>query len=327
MKSQRIRRKRWLFTLTVVVFASLGFTACHGCSQWIAHAIVDAPNARRSVDCQTINSSESLGRLGISRELHVNVGPPPASLSLWIVDPSIDASETRVSSQCRGTILVLHGIRDGKKSQVDLGRRLAAAGFRAVLVDLRGHGQSTGQWLTYGVVESRDLVQVLDALEQQQLLQGSVGVIGASYGGVVGIQLSSIDPRVKAVVAIAPFASLRDIVPEYLANSGFGWAVSEATLAESMRLAGELADFDPAQASPINSIASMRADVLLIHGKADRHIRCEHSQRLHNAAPDHSRLILLEGEDHVTIMQDRNGVILRESQTLFDQTLRPLGDQ
>ena len=34
-----------------------------------------------------------------------------------------------------------------------------------MLVDLRGHGGSSGRWLTYGVVESRDLSQLIDQLE------------------------------------------------------------------------------------------------------------------------------------------------------------------
>ena len=52
------------------------------------------------------------------------------------------------------------------------------AGYRAVLVDLRGHGRSTGKYLTYGVQEAQDISQVIDALEQQQLIAGEIGVLG-----------------------------------------------------------------------------------------------------------------------------------------------------
>lgn len=317
------RWKRVVLGTAALVIACASLGSCHGCSQWIAHAIVDAPNAKRSLGAVTGTPTADLTSIGVSQELRVDVGPPDASLSIWIIDPAAASSADGIMPKPRGTVLVLHGIRDGKRSQIALGKQLAAAGYRAVLVDLRGHGQSTGQWLTYGVVESRDLVQTLDALERQCVVQGAIGVIGASYGGAVGIQLAAIDPRVRAVVAIAPFSSLSEIIPEYLAQSGFGWAVTERTLADGMQQAGELASFDPSQASPINAIAKTNTRVLLIHGENDQHIRCDHSRRLHDAALDHSELIVLPDEDHVTVMQDRSGVILRESLELFERRLTP----
>ena len=53
-------------------------------------------------------------------------------------------------------------------------------GFRVIAPDLRGHGRSTGEWLTYGVQESRDLSQLLAALRIPPSLP--VGVMGGSYG-------------------------------------------------------------------------------------------------------------------------------------------------
>jgi fermentation-respiration switch protein FrsA (DUF1100 family) len=49
--------------------------------------------------------------------------------------------------------------------------------------------------------------------------------------------------------------------------------------------------------------------VLLIHGKGDHHIPPRHSVALHEAAPDHSQLILLDVEDHDTIAADRTRTI------------------
>ena len=70
-----------------------------------------------------------------------------------------------------------------------------------------------------------------------------------------------------------------------------------------------LAQFDPANASPLAAIARTDAQVLLIHGLSDDHIPPEHSRRLHAAAAKHSELILVEGDDHFSINNDRSGVI------------------
>jgi hypothetical protein len=112
-----------------------------------ASAIVNAPN--RGLPSPPTRA----------RELRVAVGPPSATLSLEIMDAATPSA----------TVFVLHGIRDEKESMRGWGRMLADAGFRAVLLDLRGHGRSTGDWLSYGVVESRDLARALDSMEAQGL--------------------------------------------------------------------------------------------------------------------------------------------------------------
>ena len=50
---------------------------------------------------------------------------------------------------------------------------LAKAGYRVVLVDLRGHGHSTGDRIYFGGIERTDLVQCLDALTQRHVLRGT----------------------------------------------------------------------------------------------------------------------------------------------------------
>src|SRR5262249_26780655 len=154
-----------------------------------AHAIVDAPNAHAASLPATVPG-----------EQRIPVGPPAATLSVGIENPRLPP---------RATIFVLHGIRDQKENVRSWAEHLTEAGYRAVLVDSRGHGRSSGEWLTYGVQESRDLSQVLDALA----VDGPVGVMGISYGAATAIEWAAREPRVKAAVAVAPFASLREVVP------------------------------------------------------------------------------------------------------------------
>ena len=195
-----------------------------------ASAIVTAPNAGKPGP-----SSTQPG------ELRVDVGGPSrpsrtaATLSVEIAGPASP----------RGTVFVLHGIRDSKASMRGWGEMLARAGYRAVLVDSRGHGRSTGDWLTYGVNESRDLAQVLDLLASRGQVAGEVGVMGISYGAATAIQWAGLDARVKAVIAVAPFASLRDVVPGYSPVP-----LPDAFLRRAIDLAGLRGGFDPDAASP-----------------------------------------------------------------------------
>jgi uncharacterized protein len=230
----------------------------------------------------------------IPGELRVTVGPPVASLSVELMD----------APQARGTIFVLHGIRADKEVMRGWGTMLTHAGFRAVLVDLRGHGRSTGDWLSYGVVESRDLSQVLDALEAKGLVAGGVGVMGTSYGAATAIEWAGVDPRIGAVVAIAPFASLRAVVPGYAPVP-----LPTSFVDGCIERAGIRAGFDPELASPMMAIAKTKAPVLLVHGKEDGRIPFWHSERIAAMAPAHSELVLVPDEGHESIMNDATGVI------------------
>jgi pimeloyl-ACP methyl ester carboxylesterase len=201
-------------------------------------------------------------------------------------------------------VFLLHGIRSHKESLVEVAEHLARGGYRAVLVDSRGQGRSTGEWLTYGVQESRDLSQLLDALH----VPGSmpVGVMGASYGAATAIEWAGREPRIGAAVALAPFASLRDVAPGYVRRAlpGIGRVLPMALVQATVNAAGRMARFDPDEASPVRVIAARDVPVLIFHGTADDHIPAMQSRFLATTAPEHTSLVLLEGQGHNGIAGD-----------------------
>ena len=301
----RRRHRRW--GVGVALIAAAWAIASRGCANWVAHALVDAPNAYRASD-EVINLDNTALPEGVNEHLRIDVGPSVASLSAWIMDPKSGVgSDERLTP--RATILLLHGIRDSKESQLGFGRALAAAGYRAVLIDLRGHGRSSGRWMTYGVTEARDLSQVLDHLQASGRLAGPVGVLGSSYGGSIGLQLAGIDSRVKAVVAIAPFSHVRDLIRCYARQMNLSWLLTDQEIDEGFRKACELTACDLDRIDSAESAARSTAHVLLIHGRDDVNIPCAHSQRIAAAAGDRAELMLLEGEDHMSIFRDERGVM------------------
>lgn len=281
-----------------------------------AAAIVYAPNAGHPPS--PAKDPPVVAEAGLeTRALHVEVGPPSASLSLWLLGPAAPRAP-------RATVFVLHGIRDQKRSMVGWGERLAAMGYRAVLVDSRGHGRSSGDHLTYGVLEARDLSQALDALTAQGLAPGRVGVMGVSYGAATAIEWAAVEPRVAAVVAVAPFQSLRAVVPVYVERflPGVGGLIPDLLIGRAIARAGRTGGFDPDQ-SPLEAITRTRAPVLLVHGREDVNIPPSHSEALHARALDHSELLLVEGEDHQSITADRSGILWRRAGAWLQKALDP----
>jgi len=217
-----------------------------------------------------------------------------AVLRAWVFEPE---------GEPRGTVLCLHGIRDSKVAHVPTARRLAGLGLRAVVVDSRGHGESTGEWLSYGVHESEDLRAVADALDRRAELTEPLLVVGSSYGAATAIQYGALDPRVRGVVAIAPFASLREVVRAYQ-----GWMLGPlaAIIPESrtdamIDAAGEQARFDPDDACARCAAEQLRVPLLLVHGRADERIPWQHSAAIRDAAAGPVELRVIDGVGHLGI--------------------------
>jgi alpha-beta hydrolase superfamily lysophospholipase len=112
----------------------------------------------------------------------------------------------------RGTVVLVHGYGVAGFAMLPWAFLLGQEGWRCVLVDLRGHGKSTGDRVHFGSVESRDLSLLLDELEKRGRLKEPVSVLGDSLGGVVALRWKLEDARVSRVVTISPYANLGEAI-------------------------------------------------------------------------------------------------------------------
>ncbi len=94
-------------------------------------------------------------------------------------------------------MLVVPGLSSRKENHADMGAALAAAGMAALVLDLRGHGDSGGA-LDHGVLD--DIGAGLDLLSREG--HAVLGLRGSSMGGLLALTVAAADPRVRAVVAI-----------------------------------------------------------------------------------------------------------------------------
>ncbi|HEV2320383.1 MAG TPA: alpha/beta fold hydrolase [Verrucomicrobiae bacterium] len=227
--------KHWKLLLLVV----LALPAA-GCGSFVSRLIARAPNRYPSWF-----SAEAPVTLAFNPKLltnfvarFVDVGPPPARLCYRIIDPAdyqfrvlstnwmahgkkeyqfdfharVPARTNAWTSAPRGTILLLHGYGVAQFSMLPWAFPLAQDGWRCVLVDLRGHGESTGKRVYFTVRETNDMLQLLAQLTQDKELVQPVALMGESYGAVLALRMKSVDPRIGPVVAIAPFSNFSNAV-------------------------------------------------------------------------------------------------------------------
>jgi pimeloyl-ACP methyl ester carboxylesterase len=316
--ASRLRR----FLPAVVLVPILAGSGC--VNQLLTKAIVEAPNERevpyvlRPENAKLLKSDDEL----YATSWMLSVGPPSARLAVAVVEPgdygmvhsietgtfkngrapvwpktawTLPAKKLPGSSPPKATILVLHGYQDCKEDMLHWALYLAQANYRVVLVDLRGHGRSTGDWIGYGAFEVRDLRQVLDDLQKRGLVTGPVGVLGLSYGASLGLQLAGHDPRVGAVVAIEPFSNPRGAVVEFAHAVVPGlvksWTAQDFSTAEDR--AGRLAHFSWQDADVLASVARTDAPILYAYATRDHWISPENTKLLAaNTRSIHSVLVM-----------------------------------
>lgn len=76
---------------------------------------------------------------------------------------------------------------------------LAERGYGVLLFDLRAHGESGGDTITFGGEDVLGAVAYLQS--QEDVDRGQIGALGLSYGGLVVIQAAASTKDIKAVVA------------------------------------------------------------------------------------------------------------------------------
>jgi pimeloyl-ACP methyl ester carboxylesterase len=303
--------------------------ACGGCVNRIAaNRLIAAPNAdfQKNETAWRATWTNFLALVTTNQmvSLEIPVGPPEATISVLEVPPAeyhrkfvermqlkpggggsftlnveTNALATFTQLPAPATIVALHGYGMMKEGMAPWAFQLAQAGYRVVAIDLRGHGHSTGRTIGFGKFETVDLSQVLDALQSRGLCDERVGVLGVSYGATLALHWAAREPRIRVVVAIAPYDDAELAFERFakMANLPFPRGfIRRAAHAAAARL-----DLDWRDWSGGASIRKMNQPVLLITGGKDPICPPEDLERLKAAALGRAQTLVLPEANHYVI--------------------------
>lgn len=211
-----------------------------GCGSFVARRITQAPNTYPTWFAPTAPVTLAFAPKFLTNfpKRYVTVGPPAATLCYRVIEPAdyrlsvtasnwmegdrpqfefrfqatVPAPTNAWTTAPRGTVLLLHGYGLAQFSLAPWALRLAEDGWRCVLVDLRGHGKSTGKQIFFGLQETNDLSQLLDQLAMSGPVARPVAAMGESYGAALALRWATVEPRLQTVVALAPYNSLSNAV-------------------------------------------------------------------------------------------------------------------
>jgi alpha-beta hydrolase superfamily lysophospholipase len=203
-----------------------------------------------------------------------------------------------------GWVLVFHGVADNRAGVTGQAELLLRAGYSVVMMDARAHGESGGAMATYGWLERNDTRAIVDALEASEH-PAHLFALGESMGAGIALQSAASDPRIEAVVAEAPFASLREASYDYAGlqeSPLLGKTVFAPGAWIMLYRGGKLAGFSASGVSPEKAVAERAFPVLLICDSADTTLPCRHAERIYAAARGPKVLWVVPGAFHTAAL-------------------------
>jgi fermentation-respiration switch protein FrsA (DUF1100 family) len=231
-----------------------------------------------------------------------NVGKPPAGLSgqeVQIASRSgAELKGWRVPGEYgRGVVILMHGVRSNRESMVERAKFLSAAGYGVLLFDFQAHGESGGDRITFGYLESRDAASAVELIRLEKPLE-RIGVIGVSLGGAASL-LADPPLDVQAMVLESVYPTIEEAVSDRLTMRLGDWAgvLTPLLTAQLKPRIGIGVD----QLRPIEAAKTVRTPKLFIFGTEDRHTRLDESQRLLAAASAPKESWAIDGAAHVDL--------------------------
>jgi len=196
-------------------------------------------------------------------------------------------------------VLLVHGLGADRSSMVSRAELLMRRGFSTLLIDLQAEGETRGNAITLGHLESADVVAARDWVEQTAPGR-KIGVIGTSLGGASvllapqpsgfdAVVLESVYPRIGRAVENRIRMRLGPLAP----------VLTPLLLIQlEPRLQIAVSDLEP-----IRWIGRMGAPVLVAAGSEDQHTTLAESRELFAAAAQPKSLWVVAGAAHQDLLE------------------------
>lgn len=196
-----------------------------------------------------------------------------------------------------GGILLMHGIRANRLQMLRRALFLNQAGYSILLFDFQSHGQSTGEKMTFGFLESKDVDAAFEYLHTT-LENKSIGLIGVSLGGAAAI-LSDALTQADALVLESVYPSIQQAIDNRL-SMRLGRLGPYLSPLLTMQLQPRLG-LSTEDLKPIAHIHNANGAVFIISGKDDLHTTIEETKQLYKQASQPKYYWELEGAAHVDL--------------------------
>ena len=194
-------------------------------------------------------------------------------------------------------LIAVHGYRGNHSQMLTFAYFYSQQGYNVLLPDLRGCGESEGDYIGMGWPDRKDMLQWIDWIIQRDP-EAQIVLHGISMGGATVIMTAGEDlpPQVKAIVEDCGYTSVWDIFRDemqVLFHLPAFPILHIASMISSYR-----AGYSFSEASSLEQVKKAKVPMLFIHGEKDNFVHTEMVYPLYEACPTEKALLVVQGAGH-----------------------------
>ena len=194
-------------------------------------------------------------------------------------------------------LIAVHGYRGHHGHMTTIASAYGQRGYNVLLPDLRGCGESAGDYIGMGWPDRRDMLQwigwIIGRDPEARIVLHGISMGGATVMMTAGEELP---PQVRAIVEDCGYTSVWDIFEDemkVLFHLPAFPVLHTANLISSLR-----AGYSFSEASSLEQVKKAKVPMLFIHGEKDNFVQTEMVYPLYEACPTEKKLLVVEGAGH-----------------------------
>jgi pimeloyl-ACP methyl ester carboxylesterase len=220
----------------------------------------------------------------------------------WRIECSFFGPATLTKGTPCNVVIYCHGNAGCRLDATDIVPLLLPHNICVVALDFIGSGLSSGEFVTLGWNEQKDLAAVVAYLrdpERAPFTVAKIALWGRSMGAVTSLMCLRADPSIAAAVLDSPYSDLpllcRQLVSHVITVKLPGFAVSTG-LRIVRSSAKSRAGVDIMELTPIKFVGECHVPALFCHGENDDFVKPMHSRALHDAYGGEKSIHIVAGD-------------------------------
>lgn len=193
-------------------------------------------------------------------------------------------------------MIMVHGYRSDASGIISPIKKMKNQGYNLLIPDLRGHGQSEGDYIGMGWDDRRDILKWIDFILEKDT-QASIVLYGVSMGGatVMNVAGENLPNQVKAIIEDCGYTTAWDVIKAHIDMDNIESEISlhMASLITMIRAGYRIEDVQP-----IKQVQKSQTPILFIHGDQDHFVPYEMVNQLYDAAQCEKQKLIIHGAGH-----------------------------
>ncbi|SER90714.1 hypothetical protein SAMN04487944_112100 [Gracilibacillus ureilyticus] len=193
--------------------------------------------------------------------------------------------------------IVVHGYGARASVMTRWIRGFYEKGYHVLAPDLRGHGESEGDYIGMGWHDRLDILQWIDEILAKNQ-NATITLFGISMGGATVMMASgeNLPANVKVIVEDCGYTSVQDIFAYQLKDL---FKLPKFPVLNAANMVTKIrAGFDLSEASALEKLRKCELPMLFIHGDADRFVPFKMVEEVFAAADTEKEKLIIPGAGH-----------------------------